>query len=914
MSNPGLRLLAFAWLVTCFSAQGQHDRGETSVTTVSSGALATAPPTVSVTGLRCHPSANNVAYRLQPVPVNGRPHYATADGRWNLYWTPQSPLSGSASWLIDTETSQSADPLAPVPDISLVSEAPPFGSAMWIEFCDNDLTQVRLQLSEHYPKDWCMGALQALAPMLTATCCAEDGLGCGTHGVVPNACSIDCASLWAPFSTQCPDALDLGSTELTSFFAHECSAVASSLAVSEQSPTLAPGATFDVVFSARSGTRYLVDIRVGAAGSGHSEPCADNLYESLMGVPGACVGMIASGGSTGDAHRTCAVDMCAECGQFAHACDHACGFSCTDDGITSTLLNVLAPAATDTRRAVASDISALADKGLGFTATVTGDFTARVDTTRGHGTVNLSIQTIGTALERSTHVLADGQPHPMSVSCRLSHCAFGYDGAAIYDGDGSGYDLVIPDAEAGRAYAVLVELPVGQTAAQIKATFYQAGAATGAAAFEPVVEGPLGSWSSTPPGHQSWAEQLGCQNNDRICAGAHLRTSFGYHPGGEFGSILKGTWVSPTSGPTLLRIVVNCDVVFYSDVQALGCHVDGTEYDCHTMSDGKITIENNRCASLLQLTVTPGAFFNPDDVSATVPVLGTVTRTDTLSISRADIEAQVAALWQAIPASQRVTATAPTMEEMLVAGTEANEMLNTLFFNAQQPTVVFPLTIEPQGGGHRRLQKGGDQLRVAVEAHAPAPDIAQQVVSRLSSTYSGVVEAVQSHTGKGRRLQTGGDELAHELEQHVCGLGSTALGCTVTGQTRLHAVLILPSQEVEDAVRDKFEATPPEQRTLLAPPSLDDSLVGGTEANVMLASAFVKEQQPQVSSAVRFERNAGGTSLVCGHGRRTQADGDELYVTVETHAATPVEADRAVRLLATRTGSMTCASAPAGKG
>ena len=33
---------------------------------------------------------------------------------------------------------------------------------------------------------------------------------------------------------------------------------------------------------------------------------------------------------------------------------------------------------------------------------------------------------------------------------------------------------LLPDAEAGRAYAFAIELPAGQSAAQVSATFYQA--------------------------------------------------------------------------------------------------------------------------------------------------------------------------------------------------------------------------------------------------------------------------------------------------------------------------------------------------------------------------------------------------------------------------------------------------------
>eukprot|EP01046_Picozoa_sp_COSAG06_P057705 COSAG06_NODE_11336_length_1525_cov_3.783310_3_plen_160_part_01 len=46
--------------------------------TAAEEALATAAATVTVSGLACHASANAV-YLLQPVPLNGRAHYATAD-------------------------------------------------------------------------------------------------------------------------------------------------------------------------------------------------------------------------------------------------------------------------------------------------------------------------------------------------------------------------------------------------------------------------------------------------------------------------------------------------------------------------------------------------------------------------------------------------------------------------------------------------------------------------------------------------------------------------------------------------------------------------------------------------------------------------------------------------------------------
>ena len=112
------------------------------------------------------------------------------------------------------------------------------------------------------------------------------------------------------------------------------------------------------------------------------------------------------------------------------------------DGVTGIILWVLPPGATDTSQAVASQTLIAADKGLGFTAAATGDFTARVRVYHGSGPVTLAATAVGTAEHRSPPLRADGRPHPLEVSCRRNNCAFGYDGAPAYDGDGSGFDLV----------------------------------------------------------------------------------------------------------------------------------------------------------------------------------------------------------------------------------------------------------------------------------------------------------------------------------------------------------------------------------------------------------------------------------------------------------------------------------------
>jgi hypothetical protein len=118
-----------------------------------------------------------------------------------------------------------------------------------------------------------------------------------------------------------------------------------------------------------------------------------------------------------------------------------------NDGVTATILYVLPPGATaggatDTSQAVTTQTTAAADKGLGFTAAATGDFTARVEAIEGSGPVTLTATAVGTAEHRSPPLRADGRPHPLEVSCYFSSCTFGYDGATVYDGDGSGFDLV----------------------------------------------------------------------------------------------------------------------------------------------------------------------------------------------------------------------------------------------------------------------------------------------------------------------------------------------------------------------------------------------------------------------------------------------------------------------------------------
>lgn len=165
----------------------------------------------------------------------------------------------------------------------------------------------------------------------------------------------------------------------------------------------------------------------------------DNAWDAQEGI-GQCDSLISSG------QQSCADTLCPTCPN-AHLCDLACGFLCAEDGVTTPLLTLLPPGATESRQNVGTEMSTTCDRGIAFTAAATGTFTARVTSAVGSGPVTISVRAIGTALERSPVLAVDGMPHPLTVSCNLDSCTFGYDGVAAYDGDGSGFDLVLPDAE-----------------------------------------------------------------------------------------------------------------------------------------------------------------------------------------------------------------------------------------------------------------------------------------------------------------------------------------------------------------------------------------------------------------------------------------------------------------------------------
>eukprot|EP01046_Picozoa_sp_COSAG06_P007708 COSAG06_NODE_381_length_16594_cov_7.199454_3_plen_2083_part_00 len=617
-------------------------------TTTAATAVSTAQPTVLVSGLQyirptewrgnvpASHSGANALYNLQPRPRNGRPHYMAEGGGWHIYWAPAVPGANAAPmWVIDN--------VHPLDDVDYVkeldidaflassAETVPTGTAVWREWCYaetrarsfREYTNVHLQIAE--------------AQM------------------------------------EVPDVL-------------------------HQSTVVHTGQAYDFTFPAVSGTRYEVKLRA-SQGSGTSAPCPQdaNIYDRHEGctmrfttLPGSdsamydpwynppgtvffdtCDSLISR---SVDQHNgipiSCANDFCSSC-EYRHYCDGACGFECEETWLSETTLFILPPRAESaTTQAVAAVEGMGPDKAVSFTAANTGDFNARVVATGGSGLATVSVASIGSVLDRAPHVRTDGSSDTISLHCHLQSCTYSHNGAPSYDTDGSSFDMILPDAHAGVSYAMTVALPQGQTGTQIKITFYQANAVAGAAGFAPVLSSPLGQWSSTADDSQDFAQYYGCSFDDRWCI-PQMRDDFGVHSGGRFETFVTGTWVSPTSGPVVMRLVANCDIPFYADVALPGCHplafggctAGGSVNDpCDPISGfARVT----QCSSEVVLTITPGSYFpdrsqdeqgdigrrlqtgDIDDHSvnhAPEPVQGTVHRLDSIRVDRSKLNMRASAM------------------------------------------------------------------------------------------------------------------------------------------------------------------------------------------------------------------------------------------------------------------------------
>ena len=697
--------------------------------------LASAPSKVVVTGLTCDPNRNAV-YILQKSPLRGRPHYATADQSFHLYWTLNALSGSGAQWLIDSSTDQSAGN----GDAFLVSAAafPPSGSALWTENCESRYRNSRLALTARFDAGWCSSGLAGIAAKLSAACCQSSTAACLQGGnTLPRKCSLDCAAVWAPFSANCAETIDAMPAALRHFFGNRCTTAVKSLHVLPPSSSFVKfRKTLDFNFRATAGTRYVVDARAGV--EGHT--CKDNAYDKVHGL-GKCDILIRN-----------RVISCSGNGAPGAQYDHYCDASCERDcSLTSIILYVLPPGASKITESVAKGDSAVGDRGLAFTASTTGTFTARVFAYTGFGQVSVAATAVGTALFRAPVTDITGKPAPLSVHCDLMVCDFAYRGATMLDSDVGGFELRL-QTRAGTAVAIEARMKQGEhTGVQMKLTTFSPDAAAGADGFAPTLSNAMGGpWTKTPLGHQSYAEANGCATSNLACIARVMGTrSFRIHPEGTlFKHSLTGTAVIATSSPLLMRLALNCDVKFFADIQRPSCVVRGISYGCRKRVD-------DSCWAQLTISITPGAYFKPQtsgSSSTAKLVTGSSQQSGSVVLGRAELEAQMARMFHATPKLHRVLLQPPKLEDALVSGSEGAALLAKMFTVERQPLLAYPTKIQPLSqvqlaatnrsgpGGHRRfLQENEGALagiHVSVQVDALTEVRLASVVDEISGQRS----------------------------------------------------------------------------------------------------------------------------------------------------------------------------------
>ena len=240
---------------------------------------------------------------------------------------------------------------------------------------------------------------------------------------------------------------------------------------------------------------------------------------------------------------------------------------------------------------------------------------------------------------------------------------------------------------------------------------------------------------------------------------------------------------------------------------------------------------------------------------------------------------------------------------MLVPGTEASVLLDTLFTAEQQPHLAIPTAIEPIHDGDTQQQQdemfrptvGG--VTVRIQATAPSVAVAANAIAQIESQQRGdemfTRLAIPATIGSIRDVdgQQQQDEMFRAAE---CAVGMSG-SCTVTSQiTQVvqSATIAMSRAEVEQRAAEMFVPS----STLPTPPTLDQMLVPGTEAAELLASMFTAEQQPHLALPIAVQPLTSGG----GHRRALQkAEGtaDRVIITVRATAPTAEESEATVARL-----------------
>jgi hypothetical protein len=306
--------------------------------------------------------------------------------------------------------------------------------------------------------------------------------------------------------------------------------------------------------------------------------------------------------------------------------------------------------------------------------------------------------------------------------------------------------------------------------------------------------------------------------------------------------------------------------------------------------DWKIPI---RSLELTQILGQPCEF----QVTQGLPIVGEADTEEMIDVSRVEVEALAAQMFAAQPLSTRTLAAPPTLEEMLVTGSEAQALLSTMFVVEQPPQLVFPTEVEALAaemfgggkgngkGGRRNLQSSGPQsqgeavggVRLTLRASAPTVAGAEAAVATLVTA-----------SGGRRRLQDSAGTIEH-----------SACGDVVTVQS-----IDFTKPEIEALAAQMFAAQPPSAtRTLAAPPLLEEMLVTGSEAQALLSAMFVAEQPPYQTAVTAIAPVP--LKPQDGHRRQLQSTGPQsqgdvvsgVRLTLRASAPTPAEADKALRTL-----------------
>ena len=897
-------------------------------------------------------------YMLQPVTLNGQPHYAQAGsgGRMcasaefrnhqcgrHLYWSPSRADSHYALWLLDWTTDSSAPMNAAHFYLASPGDILPLGPAKWIEnwlnydetsagYGDHETNACRLQLTQSPPVGGCDAGLVALAPVLTAFCCGpEASSGCGVAGELPDTCSADCRGVWAPFAARCPALVDaMASTPAGEFFNVACMS-----RVLEPLPPTA-GATvgryfgnrtsssvMSYPFTAAAGTRYVYQIRLGL-----STP-----WIQSMNV---------------------AMDRLYECG-FAR------GIVCTSEEWYSYLEGKTV-AATDGNFGAP-------DKGYAWTAPATGTYyiealwfdQQEADDIR---ETSLSVEAVGTAVGRAADADTTGALVPFGVACEFFVCGFTHNGSPVLGASNAGYELLL-QARQGVAYAMAVAL-VGTVAAEIHLKAYYPGSVAGAGGYDEVLGGPLGDWIATPAGHYAYAyddEAHGVSQHEMFVMQAAGGASgapplFGFHPGESFERRKRATWAAPASGAALLQVVASCDVRFFADTAAPGCrgfgtctpYFEGSTATNALEADGAALIDahNGNCNADMTLAITAGAHFDVTAAESSsqlaaemfVPTPGAAVRVATIEMGRPELEQFAREMF--VPTTTLTVP--PTLEQMLVPGSEASELLASMFSAEQQPHLSFPTAITPLAGGtssfpaaeggdgHRRqLQRADgaiDRVLITVKATAPTAEESEVAITGLQALAANgrrLQQTVAPVSNKTTRwLQTAeecgsGIDLSEECQRAAqCAVGMSAAciigaDCSLESTAPSAAAVAIETIEVsrseaEQRAAEMFAVSPPPG--MVEPPTLEQMLVPGSEASVMLASMFTTEQQPHLAFPTAIEpipmANSGDDGGGGGGGHRhrrhlQRADGtvDRVRITLKAVAPTSQEAERSIAMLQT---------------